>query len=115
MQAVNPKHGQISVIPNNFEKYVSFSIGRLKFLDSMQFLACSLDTLVKNLSEQDFKHLANAFPDKEQQKMLIRKGVYPYDYMNSMDRFKKSTLPLQNEFYNKLNEEALSDEDYEHA
>ena len=38
-QKVKPKDGRINVIANNSERYISFSIGRLKFLDSMQFLS----------------------------------------------------------------------------
>jgi hypothetical protein len=37
--AAEKKHGSIDVIPNNFERYVSFTIGRMRFLDSFQFLA----------------------------------------------------------------------------
>ena len=39
-QKVKQEHGKINVIPNNSERYISFDVGRLKFLDSMQFLSC---------------------------------------------------------------------------
>ena len=115
MQAVRSKHTKIEVIPNNFERYISFSIGRLKFLDSMQFLACSLDGVVKNLQETDMHNLRRSFPNMEQRSLLTRKGVYPYDYMDSMDKFDQFSLPTQEQFYNKLNEEHISDENYAHA
>ena len=112
MQAVRSKH-RINVIPNNFERYISFSIGNLKFLDSMQFLNCSLAGLVENLKDEDFVNLKLAFPDKY--KLLSRKGVYPYDYMSSFSQFGVENLPSKGEFYNRLNDEEVSDEDYVHA
>ena len=53
---------KIGVIPNNMEKYVSFKLGHLRFLDSLQFLGpgASLDAFTKNLSE--FPHLKQHFP-----------------------------------------------------
>ena len=49
ISAVKQRHGEISVIPTNTEKYISFSIGGLRFIDSFQFLFASLDNLAKNL------------------------------------------------------------------
>ena len=117
MQAVSSKHTKsVSVIPNNFERYVSFTIGRLKFIDSMQFLSCSLATLVENLkTETDFAHLRHAFPVAAEADLLVRKGVYPYDYMDSVARFEETSLPTKEHFYNQLNDEEVSDEDYAHA
>lgn len=45
---------------------------------------------------------------------MSRKGVYPYDYMDSFDKFDKG-LPSKDEFYNILNGEDISDENYQHA
>ena len=103
------------MIPNNFERYISFSIDRLTFLASMQFIACSLYGLVKNLKETVMQHLRRAFPNTEQRTLLGRKGVYPYDHMDSMERFNETSLPLKAQFYNRLNEEHISDDDYAHA
>ena len=71
MQAVRREHKRIDVIPNNFERYQSFSMGRLKFLDSFQFLSYSLDALAKNLEDNDFKHVAHRFSDP-QQRLSVR-------------------------------------------
>ena len=46
---------------------------------------------------------------------MQRKGVYPYDYVNSLEKLTETSLPLQEEFYNKLNDTDISDEDYQHA
>ena len=47
----------ISVIPNGLEKYMVFLNKNLVFIDSMQFITSSLDKLVKNLLDEDFKYL----------------------------------------------------------
>ena len=47
-QNIRRKHGTINVIPNNSERYISFVVGRLQFLDSMQFLLCGLDKLAEH-------------------------------------------------------------------
>ena len=48
-------------------------------------------------------------------KLLLRKGVYPYEYMDSWKRFNETELPLKNKFYSTLNLEDISDDDYAHA
>ena len=47
--------------------------------------------------------------------LLLRKGVYPYEYMNSSERFIETSLPPKKSFYRELNLEDISDEDYFHA
>ena len=47
--------------------------------------------------------------------MLLKKGVYPYDYMNSFDRFNEQELPTQDKFYSKLNDSKITNKDYEYA
>ena len=49
-QKIKRKHGKTNVIPNNSELYISFDVGCLKFLDSMQFLSCGLDTFAEQFS-----------------------------------------------------------------
>ena len=41
--------------------------------------------------------------------------MYPYDYMNSFDKFHEIELPPREESYSKLNDRGIPDEDYEHA
>ena len=48
-------------------------------------------------------------------KLLTRKGVYPYEYMDSWDRFNETSLPPIDEFYSKLNGVGISEDDYKHA
>ena len=47
--------------------------------------------------------------------LLLRKGVYPYEYMDSWEKFNENTLPPKKDFYNNLNLEDISDENYTHA
>ena len=55
------------------------------FIDSMQFMNSSLDKLVKNLSDADFKYLVEKSSSKNLE-LLKQKFAYPYDYMNSFER-----------------------------
>ncbi|KFM83282.1 hypothetical protein X975_08032, partial [Stegodyphus mimosarum] len=73
------KGKRINCIANNMEKYISFSIGQLQFLDSLQFLPTSLQKLVENLSPQKFVIIREHFKNDEIP-LLFRKGVYPYEY-----------------------------------
>ena len=47
--------------------------------------------------------------------MLLRKGVYPYEYMDSWEKFSETVLPSKKKFYSNLNLKDISDEDYLHA
>ena len=47
--------------------------------------------------------------------LLLRKGVYPYEYMDSWERFNETSLPDKKAFYNQLNLEDIADKDYAHA
>ena len=78
---------KIKVIPNGLEKYMAFFLNKnLVFIDSMQFMNSSLDKLVKNLSDEDFKYLVEEL-GSENLELLKQKDAYPYEYMNSFERF----------------------------
>ena len=112
------KQKQIQCIPNNSERYISFSLDNLRFIDSLQFLSAPLDRLVTNLAAEGkdkFKHLVANIPEPTKQDALLRKGVYPYDYMDSPDKMLVQELPSAESFFNQLNNEAIAQEDYAHA
>ena len=67
------------------------------FIDSMQFTNSSLNKLVKNLSDKDFKYLIEEF-GSEYLELLKQNGAYPCEYMNSSERFNKEKLPTKNIF-----------------
>ena len=78
---------KIKVIPNGLEKYMAFFLNKnLVFIDSMQFMNSSLEKLVKNLSDNDFKYLTEEFGSKNLE-LLKQKDAYPYEYMDSFKRF----------------------------
>ena len=90
---------KISAIPNGLEKYMAFFLGKnLVFTDSMQFMNSSLDKLVKNLVDEDFKYLVKEF-GSENLKILKQKGAYPYEYVNSFKRFNEEKLPARKYFF----------------
>ena len=67
----------------------------LVFIDSMQFMNSSIYKLVKNLSDEDFKYLVEEFGSKNLE-LLKQKGAYPYEYMNSFERFNEKNYLLKN-------------------
>ena len=123
--------GKLDCIPSTEEKYISFSKTikvrehkdysglsfdikfDIRFLDSFKFLQTSLANLVSNLSPDDFINTKHAF--KSNTELLTRKGVYPYDYVSSLDKLTETQLPPKEEFYSRLNDEDISDGDYQHA
>ena len=124
--------GNIDCIPNNDEKYISFTknieVGsyinkkeetkpiyhKIRFIDSFKFMVASLDSLVNNLPEDVFNNLKKYYTG-DKLSLVKRKGVYPYEYMDSLERFKETKLPPKEAFYSKLNNEGINAEDYTHA
>ena len=103
---------KIIVIPNGLEKFLAFTINRnLVFIDSMQFMNSSLDSLIKNLSDIDFKYLSEEFSG-EFLRLVKQKGVYPYEYMNSFDKFFEDKLPDRCKFLSSLKNECINEKDY---
>ena len=123
--------GNIKCIPNNEEKYISFSkdivVGEyvnkkgkkvevkheIRFLDSFKFMASSLESLVGNLGLEKLIQTKKEFGEKV--KLISRKGIYLYDYMNGIKKFSEEKLPPKEEFFSKLNDCNISDEDFDHA
>ena len=126
----------IKCIPNNDEQYISFSLKfelkritkwdfktkewkevviqhEIRFLDSFKFTLAGLEGLVKNLSREDLKETTRFFGEKID--LVSRKGVYPYEFMDDFEKFKKQSLPKKTSFFFRLKQEKISDEDFEHA
>ena len=82
----------------------------LVFIDSMQFMNSSLDLLVKNLPANDFKYLSEEFSDEFLS--LVKKGVYPYEYMDSFMEFYEDKLPDRSKFFSFLKDARISEGDY---
>ncbi|XP_046806306.1 uncharacterized protein LOC124419769 [Lucilia cuprina] len=115
----------INFISQNKNDYISLTkiintdIGakiEIRFLDSFRFLPKKLADLVKDLKIQDFKIIKSMFPNDDLKfNLLIRKGVFPFDYLNSWEKLNDTCLPSREQFYNQLNELECSLEDYKHA
>ena len=109
------KQMSINAIPNNMEKYMAFMLGNhLTFIDSFQFMSSGLDKLVSNLPREAFKYTSQEYKDKKLD-LMTRKGVYPYDFMDSFKKFDEIRLPTKEDFHSILNDEHITDEDYKHA
>ena len=98
--------GGISGICQNMEKLISFSWGQFRFVDSFAFLSSSLNRLVTNTPKEDLRVARKPYyyPWARRQirqlgekkfDLVTRKGVYPYEYMDSMERFDETELPTQ--------------------
>ena len=124
--------GNIDCIPNNEEKYISFSktikTGEYKnkkgetkdknfkivFKDSMKFLLSSIEALVNNLPKDGFKNLEKYFTP-EQVKLLKQKGFFPYDFLDDIEKLKIKKPPKQEVFYSKLTGHGINNDNYQHV
>ena len=77
-----------------------------------------MEKLVSSLAKEGstkFHYLKKYYPKQEQVALLLRKGVYPHDYMDSEIKFKEISLPPTDPFYSQLRDEEISDQDNAHA
>ena len=92
---------------------MAFMLGKhLVFLDSFQFMASSLERLAANLPIDVFTYTSQVFQD-EKLALMKQKGVYPYDYMDSFQKFGDQQLLPKEQFYSILTDESISDEQYQ--
>lgn len=130
--------GNVDIIPCTAENYVSFTKTfhakdllepdqnkvyeyndciKLRFIDSFRFLAASLEKLASNLDKSNLVITKNVWGDLSEEKfsLLTKKGIYPYDYISSQERLNETSLPHIDQFYNRLNETAITQEEYDFA
>ena len=98
-----------------------------KFIDNLRSMIASLSCHLDNLSEINKKisliELSEKFPNtyklcnKNLNKfsLLLRKSVYPYEFMDSWEKFNETKLPDKESFSSQLNKEGITDDDYAHA
>ena len=124
---------KMGVIAKNKEDYITFSISvevdkyidkdgeerskeiELRFIDSFKFMCSSLDSLIDNLACGNNKFFGFKDYNESQYKLLIQKGIYPYEYMDDWDKFRETVLPPKEAFYCKLTMAVVNEEDYKHA
>ena len=109
------QHLDINAIPNNMEKYMAFMLGKhLKFIDSFEIMSSSLDKLVSNLPKEDLKYTSEEFTG-DKLSLMSQKGVYPSDYMDCFEKFNQTELPTKEQFYSVLNDQHITNGEYNHA
>ena len=81
--------------------YFSFQV---QFLDSFQFTMKSLDNLVSTLNVDDFKYTRKEFPDDVKFHLMRKKGIFPYDFFDSIEKLDYDNFPSRNAFYNMMND-----------
>ena len=127
----NPKEN-IECIPNNEEKYITFTkniiVGqytnkkgevkdktfKIVFKDSFKFMRSSIEALVNNLPKNSFKNISKYYTP-EQVELIKQKGFYPYEYMDSIEKFKEDKPPPQKAFFSKLTGRGITDKNYKHV
>ena len=132
IKTLGNSEGDISCIPNNEENYISFTkqvnvdkfvnkegkkvhVKRdLTFIDSVRFMASSLGKLSSNLRIDQFVNFKKYYSGN-QLSVLLRKGVYSYDYVDCMKKLDEKILPPKEAFYSKFTGEGITDEDYQQA
>lgn len=125
--------GNISVIPINDERYISFTKTvnpnkkkvdfkdkiQFRFIDSFRFMSSSLDELSSFLPAEKktilYDESSKCGFSIKQTKMLEKKGVFPYSFVTSMKTLNDNNLPPRSAFYNKLNESNISKKKYQFA
>ena len=105
----------INAIHSYMEKSMAFMLGNhLTFIDSFQFMSSSLDKLVSNLPKDDLMYTSKVFKGKRLN-LMSQKGVYPYDFMDSFEKFNQTELSNNYLFYSILNNQHITDDEYDHA
>ena len=123
---------KVKATAKNLENFTSLRVGNITMKDSLQFLPSSLDKLVSNLVKEDktnsLQYLKDTFKEtykyliekkieieekfqktlsEDSFRLLTRKGVYPYEYMDRFEKFDQGFLPEKKEFYSKLTKSIL--------
>ena len=126
------QYDKVDILAKNSEEYISITYGnfyrKLVFLDSYRFLQKGLADVAKSLDPKDFKITEKYFSDckfsslertkseQSSQLMLIKqKGVYPYEYITSLEILNETQLPPIEAFYSTLKGESITKKEYEHA
>ena len=105
-----PNNGK-NILPDNGKAITC----KIKFIDTCRFMQSKLSDLVDSLSEKFPSVYQFCNGDLNKFVLLLRKGVCPYEYMDSWEKFNETTLPPKEDFYSELNLESINGEDYAHA
>ena len=111
--------GNVQGIWKNFEQAISFTDGSYVFRDSLSFLQCSLDKAAFNLPHEKkvltIASCKRAGYSAEQVDLLLRKGIFPYDWMDDVAKLEATELPPIEAFHNHLDDKPCGVEEYARA
>ena len=106
------KYNKAEVLPKTSEEYISITYGsfyrKLIFKDSYRFLQQGLGDIAESMKSEDFKIMTDFYKDIN---LLKQKGVYPYDYIDSIEKLKETQLPPIEAFYLTLKQETITEEE----
>ncbi|GBM57687.1 hypothetical protein AVEN_222538-1 [Araneus ventricosus] len=105
------KDEKIDCSANSMEKYITFSVGKLQFVNSYQFMAASLHDLVSNLPKDNFSVMREYF-NPNHVDSLLREGVYPYEYADDFLKFDETKLTAREHFFSSLSGELITEDEY---
>ncbi|XP_070169549.1 uncharacterized protein [Polyergus mexicanus] len=90
---------------------------KLRFVDSFKFLSASLEKLASYLDKSELRIARSEFSDLSDAdfELLARKGVFPYEYVDDVDKLLETRLPPREAFYSSLTGDAISESDYARA
>ena len=126
------KKETVTCIAKNEENYISFDktiitgqytnkkgetkdkFFKIVFKDSLKFMSSSLEALVNNLPKDAFKNISKYYT-LEEVELIKQKGFYPYEYMDTIEKFNDLKPPPQNAFFSKLTGRGITEKNYKHV
>ncbi len=112
---------RVEVIGTSSEKFFAVFVGKnLVFIDSLNFFSASLETVAGTMDKKtDFKlsrkYFMSQYHDEAKVELMLRKGVYPYDFFSDLSKYDETQLPPAKDFYDSLGNKEVNPLDYEHA
>lgn len=110
----------LSGIPYNQQKLKTFNLDHFKFLDSYQILSASLAVLTDDLRDSNdpfnFLRISGLYQNSDQKNLLLRKSVYPYEWVRSVQQLQyTSEFPTREKFYSTIKGDTISVQDWNHG
>ncbi|RLU19832.1 hypothetical protein DMN91_008391 [Ooceraea biroi] len=121
----NAFEGSVELLPLTKERYIAFTKNvantedgngcgtcvKLRFVDTYKFLSASLDKLASYLDKSHMRILRSEFRhlSEDDFELLTRKGVFPYEYVDSAEKLLETCLPPRESFHSSLIDDTYSD------
>nr|XP_018905008.1 PREDICTED: uncharacterized protein LOC109035731 [Bemisia tabaci] len=119
LKGLAKKQRKINVIPTTEEKFLSINVYfengfQYKFIDSFKFLQSSLEKLASMLEDEDLIHVKKHLP-KNLLPYVKGKQYFPYEWLDSLDKYDISEFPKREHFYSCLKSQTITEEQYNYA